>query len=820
MKKTLALVCSCLSLSTYAAYTGKVFVDANGNGRYDKGEKCLAGVAVSDGLNVVKTDSKGGFTLNGYEKTRFIFITTPSGYKTYNRHYIPVSASTGAYDFGVLPLTGKRIAADGKHSFIHISDTEIFNSVGGEGKWVKNLKEFAANNHVAFIIHNGDICYDKGLKEHIQLMNTKNMDCPVFYANGNHDLVKGKYGEELFESLYGPVYYSFNVGNVHYVVTPMAGGDYQPSYTTDQVARWLKNDLAQLKPGTPVVIFNHNLLTSGNRFIYGKKDAIDLNTYNLKGWFYGHWHNHYVHRQGKVLAIGTSPVNQGGIDHSTAAYRVMNVDKNGNLASNLRYTYIDEYVRTNVVATNSGTIPVSANLYSSTSYPAAVSAVFLAGNKTIAKADLKQSTDWTWRADMKIPARYRQPNKDYKLKLRTTARFANGRTATDEQDVTFTQLSTPGLSTDWTNLAGNPQHKGLAKDTLSSPLRLTWIKNVGANLYMSSPLIYKGNVYVASVDENGTDKCAVFALDGKTGRQLWRCPVDYSVRNTITIANGKVFAQDISGLLYMIDAATGKLLKRTQTDVSELPVMDEGLVSCGDTVYAGSGKGLCAVNARSGETIWKNTGGWNRGEGTVLTWSVGPRNLIAGVQWSAMYANDLRNGKQSWKNDKEGLRMRSSSPAVYGNLLYTVSNDSFFIIDAETGRIVVKKKLDCGVDVASTPLLTDKEIIFGTSTGGVMALDNQTLEKKWQFKTNPALVYTAPYTSYPTYTVETTPILSGKVVYVAASDGRLYGLNPHTGKQVWQQNLGAPCFATPAVSGNSLVVTDFGGNVYLFTQAD
>ena len=52
-------------------------------------------------------------------------------------------------------------------------------------------------------------------------MNTENMDCPVFYCIGNHDLVKGKYGEELFESIYGPVYYFFDAGNVHYVVTPM-----------------------------------------------------------------------------------------------------------------------------------------------------------------------------------------------------------------------------------------------------------------------------------------------------------------------------------------------------------------------------------------------------------------------------------------------------------------------------------------------------------------------------------------------------------------------------------------------------------------------
>lgn len=813
MKKLLIALLPCLAVAAHADYRGRVFVDANGNGVYDKGEQLLQGVGVSDGLHVVTTRATGEFTLPGYEKTRFIFITTPSGYKTYNRHYIPVSADVKEYNFGLLKLGGKRIAPDGTHRFIHISDTEI-STTEGQDKWVNNLKNFAANDQVAFILHNGDICYEKGLKAHIRLMNTKNMDCPVFYANGNHDLVKGKYGEELFESLYGPVYYSFNVGNVHYIVTPMAGGDYQPSYTSDQVARWMKNDLALLKPGTPVVVFNHNLLTDGDRFVYGRKDSVDLNAHNLKAWFYGHWHNHYVHRQGNVLAIGTSPLSMGGIDHSTAAYRVMTADKNGNLSSELRYTYMDEFVRGNAVAKSSGPVTVTANAYSSAAYSTKVSAICVAGGKTVGKAVLKRQTDWTWAGTMNVPARYRKA--DAGLKLRVTATFSNGKTATDEQSVDLTPAAAPVLSTDWVNLAGNPQHDGIAKDTLSTPLRQAWVSNVGSNLFMTSPLVYKGNVYVASVDENGGNKCAVLALDGKNGKILWRCPVDYSIRNTITIADGKVFAQDISGVLYTIDAVKGTILNRKKLPIPGLPVLDEGIVSKGDTVYAGSGQGLCAIDARTGKQIWLNKG-WGRGEGTTETWTVGRDNLISGAQWSALYANDLRTGKTIWRNDRDGIRFRASSPSSHGSLLYILSSDSFFILDEETGRVIVRKKLDSAVDVTSTPLLTDKEIIFGTIDGGVIALDNQTLEKKWQFKTAPALVYTASYTRYPVNTVETSPILSGNVVYVAASDGCLYGLDPHTGKEVWKHNFGAPLFATPAVSGNSLIVTDFGGNVHLFT---
>lgn len=111
-----------------ASHTGRVFVDNNGNGKYDRGEKLMPGVMVSDGLNVVKTAKDGTFSLPGHAKERFVFITTPSGYKTDNAYYRRISTGTATYDFGLTPLKGT-IASDGSHKFIHISDTEIFGSL-------------------------------------------------------------------------------------------------------------------------------------------------------------------------------------------------------------------------------------------------------------------------------------------------------------------------------------------------------------------------------------------------------------------------------------------------------------------------------------------------------------------------------------------------------------------------------------------------------------------------------------------------------------------------------------------------------------------
>lgn len=821
MKKTflnIALL-SCVAFSASAAYTGRVFVDKNNNGVFDKGEKPMAGVAVSDGLNVVKTASDGTFSLPGHDRERFIFITTPSGYKTDNKHYHRINGDQISYDFGLQSYNGG-IKKDGSHKYVHIADTEIFNTEN-HGDWVNNVRDYVANEQAAFIIHTGDICYDNGLKAHIKLMNTANMDCPMFYCIGNHDLVKGKYGEELFESLYGPVYYSFDAGSTHYIVTPMAGGDYQPGYTKEDVYRWLKNDLAQVPQGKPIVVFNHDLLTYGDQFIFGINDQeqINLNEHNLKAWVYGHWHINYMKKQGDVYSISTATLDKGGIDHSTSAFRVLHVDKKGDFVSELRYTYLDKNIQIaspvegQVPVLASGAVPLAVNVYSSVTPVKEVTYTCLVDGKAIfSNKKLQQATDWCWNTE--VPLTAKQEGKTVTLKLK--ARFNNGEVA--ETESAFTYHATPAevkLAGNWENLLGNPQHAATAQPALNQPLQLAWIKNVGANIYMTSPLVHNGKVYIASVDENLQGEGHVYALDGKTGELVWKYPVRNSIKNTIVVDNGRVLAQDVQGWLYAIDAASGKLSWEKQLPINGLPALIEGLVAADGVVYAGTGKGLCAIDTKDGREIWRNKR-WGQGEGTTSTFSIANNILVGSSQWRALYGNDLKTGELKWEANTNGLRNRGASAAVHGGLLYIISDKSFFILDAENGRVIVRKELPFSVDVTSTPLLTDKEIIFGSAKDGLIALDNETLELKWKFATENALIYTSPYSRKPASTIETSPVLAGKTVYVGASDGTIYGINKEDGQLVWKHATGAPVFGSVAVSGNALIAVDFGGNVYTF----
>lgn len=156
----------------------------------------MANVAVSDGLNVVLTDSKGHFSLPGHASQRFVTVSSPSGYKTVGNHYLRIEPATALYDFA-LTRYDDDASRDGSHRFIQVTDTEIFNTSGNEA-WVDDIRRYAANEKAAFVVHTGDICYKNGMTEHIKLMNSDNMGLPVYYCIGNHDLVDGSYGEEFF----------------------------------------------------------------------------------------------------------------------------------------------------------------------------------------------------------------------------------------------------------------------------------------------------------------------------------------------------------------------------------------------------------------------------------------------------------------------------------------------------------------------------------------------------------------------------------------------------------------------------------------------
>ncbi|MDE7407237.1 MAG: calcineurin-like phosphoesterase C-terminal domain-containing protein, partial [Muribaculaceae bacterium] len=95
------------------------------------------------------------------------------------------------------------------------------------------------------------------------------IDCPVFHCMGNHDndpnFTNDWNATKVWRDNLGPTYYSFNIGNVHYVVLDdiiYNGSSYKDEIDADQL-EWFKKDIATIADKTkPMVVCMHAPLHS------------------------------------------------------------------------------------------------------------------------------------------------------------------------------------------------------------------------------------------------------------------------------------------------------------------------------------------------------------------------------------------------------------------------------------------------------------------------------------------------------------------------------------------------------------------------------
>ena len=238
------------------------------------------------------------------------------------------------YDFYITPyVKGENC------SFFHFSDSEIYIDGAYPEKWVGGIKKMANELKPDFIVHTGNICRRKGLEGHRYAMNSDNMGVPVRYTLGNHDYVNDRYGEYTFERLYGPVWYSFALGKVRFVVLPITHGEAPSGYEKDDCLKWLKSDLEAMPIGMrPVFLCHRPCLGFDGKFkITEGEFSIDLDDYNALAWVFGHLHVHYLTEINGRFHIGTGRPDFGGIDGTPAGCRVVKINKKHELFTELIY---------------------------------------------------------------------------------------------------------------------------------------------------------------------------------------------------------------------------------------------------------------------------------------------------------------------------------------------------------------------------------------------------------------------------------------------------------------------------------------------------
>lgn len=268
--------------------------------------KPLAGVPVSDGVHIVKTDSLGRYAIASHKFQNTVFVITPSGYE-------PVCRKRILPNFWA-ELRKKREVAEEhdfylqkrnqeNHRIIFMSNLFMQNSNDDLLQFKKytipaarKISQAVADSTAVYTILLGDISncpnwysreFDVG--DAVSLIASLRYPTMLYTVMGDQDndgaipgtgLTDYK-AERQYVYTCGPKYYSMNIGDIHYIVLDntvfrnepgkgkyppeiMGKRNYDRFVTSDQLD-WLRRDLALIEDkSTPIVVCMHQTAFTAN----------------------------------------------------------------------------------------------------------------------------------------------------------------------------------------------------------------------------------------------------------------------------------------------------------------------------------------------------------------------------------------------------------------------------------------------------------------------------------------------------------------------------------------------------------------------------
>ncbi len=257
---------------------GVVFEDLDRDGVRDAGEPGVAGVRVSNGLDVVRTGADGRYRLSVDDET-ILFITKPSGYATpVDGHQLPKFYYVHQPAGTPIPLRYPGIAPTGplpesvdfalvrqqepaRFEAILLSDTQP--QTNAEVDYIRDeIVPELIGTEARFGMTMGDILFDDmSMFPRFNAIIAR-IGVPWYNVPGNHELnldaPDDRYSLETFKRVFGPPYYAFEYGNALFVVLDniyyKGNGESDPgdvrgsggyeSKLTERQLEWLERELA------------------------------------------------------------------------------------------------------------------------------------------------------------------------------------------------------------------------------------------------------------------------------------------------------------------------------------------------------------------------------------------------------------------------------------------------------------------------------------------------------------------------------------------------------------------------------------------------
>lgn len=299
----------------------------------------------------------------------------------------------------------------------------------------------------------------------------------------------------------------------------------------------------------------------------------------------------------------------------------------------------------------------------------------------------------------------------------------------------------------------------------------------------SAPVVWDGTVYLTAVEGEMRDKGFVLALDAASGKEKWRHTLEptQKMKSGFTVSRGAPTPCADAKHLYVFFEG-GNLLALTHAGKV---AWERSLVA--DYGEFKGGHGIGSSPTQTADTVF------------VLIDHAGPSYLLA---------VDKATGKTKWKADRDG-KASWTSPTIAKqagkDVVIASSNGSVAGYDADKGTELWKLAGVVGNTLPSATVVGDAVLIgTGAARGKEPGKDAKTTCCLTLTETDGKPGYTVRWTGKAGVANYASPVVAGGVAYFVNAVGVLYGYDLASGKELFAERIGSPCWATPVVASGLL----------------
>lgn len=762
----------------------------------ETGGQGLGGVLVTDGHRIVATDAEGAYAIDvpaGEDSVPAdVSIVIPSGFGAVGRFWRVIGPETDGAFAADFELRKDAATSNKDFSFAVVSDLHL-----------RGLPFLGHLDTIrpapAFVAVLGDLCNNStdGKGDPRPLVSYGNIfheeiALPVFSTFGNHDWSKPPDAARdqtwHYRVNIAPVQYAFEWGGRLFIVL---------HYLELTPKPWVGSLLARYPKDTEVILLQH--------FPASVEQIEWLGTleHSIRAVLSGHVHSNYLYRWGEIVEFNTPPFHLGGKDYSPMAYRMVRFE--GNEMHGTVHPIEGHALRIlsprGKVAGRDGRLDVVVRAYDPW-VPVSQVRVRLMSDGPETSVRLERAGSSTWRGGLKLPDHFKQGQIEASA---TNLAGSDLPPSVSPFEVVSGPKRSVVLDTPWPQFRRSAAGTASTPDLVRPPLRLAWVWASQATIDFSSPVTDGQRIFIGIRDEANHGRQGIAALDAATGRTRWRVKTRQSVRHTVAVLDGKVFAVGFDGEVVARGARTGEPVWE-QSLPQEYGRFYSGVTTDGRALYLRSHSRTFALDPGTGDVLWsqQSPGGSAHAYSTPIAGH--GRVFVGTTVLDAVTGEKLHEGE-------------SNEPSA------TLLADTLYFRDAAWNAGTMERLWQVKINGRSAASCNGRFYTCSSTgrhwaAGGLRALDAASGDVLWTHGLRRGISSRHPYQYWDGGSSTSAPAVSGgEVVYVGADDGFLYAIDAENGANIWEYEIGSAIASSPAVSGNAVFVAALDGNVYAFVAA-